>query len=771
MDAERSGVLLSRRHATENPMTEFPFQLIIKRSSPAEAKESLLCMSLLRSVPGRREVYDARWNDKSVIVKVFSHRIRARRHLKREWRGLSQLQERGLNSPKPLFCGKTESGRWAVVLEKIVDSATAFDVLSETTDKDKKLDLLIRVCTELAKQHSKGVLQKDLHLGNFLLAGDRIYALDPRQMEFFSAPLSRKRSVNNLAMLVGYVSTGDTASVGTICEEYFQARGWNFGRSDELLLQKQLAAHKKRVIRGGLKKCLRTNRRHLKIKGRQYAAECDRSFCRETEMNDFLQQVDALMDTGLILKNGDTSSVSRLTWNGRDMVVKRYNHKGIAHSLRHTAKRSRACRAWLHGHRLEMLDIPTPKPLAYIEQRKGRLVWKSYLVTEYVEGRRLHDFLHDDGVSQAQGLAATQAVMRLLERLWEYRITHGDLKHTNVLVTENGPVLTDLDGMTIHRWKLLYKNKRTKDMERFLKEEGLSPLTQSHSPNPTVDKKQSTQRPACGFDTMRMGDWTIRIHKDWRRHDIGNLLSVNDSEADGDGPFTRVPSSDYSRVFRYRVCSGGVSSTFYLKRYLYHSALDFLKHSPRPSRARRAFDASLMLQENGFDAPTVIGLLERRRGPFVTDNMLVTQEVRNAPPIMQLLNEFRNCSDRDTLLRKRDLIRAFAGTVGRMHARGIFHGDLRLGNVLVVKERGNWRFYFIDNERTKKFRSLPPRLRLKNLVQVNMFFHGISNTDRLRFFRFYLESNPGIQGHSSAWVRKIIAKTNRRLRKKHWPDE
>ena len=751
-------------------MAESPFQLVIKRNSPAQAKESLLCTSLLRSIPGRREVYEARWNNKSVVAKVFSHRIRARRHLNREWRGLSLLQSRGLNSPKPLFYGKTENGRWAVVLEKIVDSATAFDALNETTDKDKKLDLLVRVCREIARQHSKGVLQKDLHLRNFLLAGDQIYALDPRQMEFFSAPLSRKKSVNNLAMLVGYVAAGDAASVGAICREYFQARGWEFGKSDEILLQKQLAAHKKRVIRGGLKKCLRTNRRHLKIKDGPYAAECDRGFCSKTEMNDFIRQVDALMDAGVILKNGSTSSVSRLIWNGKDVVVKRYNHRGLAHSLRHTAKRSRACRAWLHGHRLEMLDIPTPKPLAYMEQRKAGLVWKSYLVTEYVEGRKLDDFLHDEGVSREQRLAATGAVMRLLERLWKYRITHGDLKHTNVLVTRNGPVLTDLDGMTVHRWKLLYKNKRTKDMERFLKEEGGLRLAQGNDPAATAGRKQFTQKPAGGFDKIRIDDWSIRLHTDWRQHDIRSLLSLNASRADG-GPFTRVPSSKYTRVFRYHACLHGASSMCYIKRYLYHSALDFVKRSARNSRARCAFDASLMLQQNGFDAPAVVGLFERRRGPIVTDNLLVTREVPNATSILQLLRDARTCSDQDTLHRKRDLIGAFGATVGRMHARGIFHGDLRLGNILAVKEPENWRFYFIDNERTRKFRSLPARLRLKNLVQVNMFFQGISDTDRLRFFRSYLESNSDVRDHAAAWIRSITAKTMRRVRRKHWSEE
>ena len=129
-----------------------------------------------------------------------------------------------------------------------------------------------------------------------------------------------------------------------------------------------------------------------------------------------------------------------------------------------------------------------------------------------------------------------------------------------------------------------------------------------------------------------------------------------------------------------------------------------------------------------------------------------------------------NDLDRDTsdgaLARKRALIRAFAKTVGRMHARGIFHGDLRLGNVLAAREGQNWRFFFIDNERTRKFHRLPSRLRLKNLVQVNLFIHGITDADRLRFFGAYLAVNPTIQKHYRRWVEKIIAKTNKRLSRK-----
>lgn len=748
-------------------MAELPFQLVIKRRSPGDAEESLLCTGVLRAVPGRREIYDAVWDNKSVVVKVFLHKISARRHLRREWRGLNRLRKRQLSSPKPLFFGQTQNGRWAVVLEKIVDSVTVLDVLTETTDKTDELELLVRVCRELARQHSKGVMQKDLHLRNFLVAGERIYALDPSQMRFFAHEVPRKKSISQLALLVRYLPSDDTTSAKVICQEYFTARSWHFGKSDEILLRKQLTAHRKRSIRGGLKKCLRTNRRQLRIRDRRYVAEFDRGFCHETVMNDFIEHVDALMDAGQILKNGQTSCVSHLTWNGNDIVVKRYNHRGFMHSLRHTMKRSRACRAWLHGHRLGMLEIPTPKPLAYIEQRKGLLVWSSYLVTQYIEGQKLDDFLQDTSVGKEHRSAVTRQIIQLLEKLWKFRITHGDLKHTNVLVTQSGPVLTDLDGMMVHRWKLMYRNQQAKDMERFLRARGGSLITQNYTHLPISDESPFLHRLADHFNDVRIGDWAIRIHKDFPKDSITNLLSAGDSHGGSQVRFSKVPSSDYASVFKCHISSNGTDMPVYIKRYLSRSKLDFAKHLSRASRARRAFEASLMLQENGFDAPAVIGLFERRVGFSDIDNVLVTREVENATPLFQLLRDVCRCSDAEALTDKRVLIRAFAQTIGQMHDRGIFHGDLRLGNVLAVKECQRWRFYFIDNERTKKFHQLPARLRLKNLVQINMFFDGISNTDRLRFFKPYLEANPGIQSHASAWAKKITAKTSRRLEKKY----
>jgi tRNA A-37 threonylcarbamoyl transferase component Bud32 len=199
----------------------------------------------------------------------------------------------------------------------------------------------------------------------------------------------------------------------------------------------------------------------------------------------------------------------------------------------------------------------------------------------------------------------------------------------------------------------------------------------------------------------------------------------------------------------------------YLKEYFYRSWWDFVKHLFRRSRARRAMRAGLMLAENGFESPPVIAIGRRKFAFFTTRSFMVTLEVENTRSVYQIVRQARHRSRE-----KRSFARALGRTVGRMHAEGIFHGDLRPGNVLARKERDGWRIFFLDNERTKRFRRLPKRLRLKNLVQINMFEPGeVSNTDRMRFFKEYWAENKKDEATRTALIKKVLEKTRRRLRK------
>jgi tRNA A-37 threonylcarbamoyl transferase component Bud32 len=224
---------------------------------------------------------------------------------------------------------------------------------------------------------------------------------------------------------------------------------------------------------------------------------------------------------------------------------------------------------------------------------------------------------------------------------------------------------------------------------------------------------------------------------------------------------TTIRSSKFARVYKLTVRFDDMNKEVYFKQYLCRSVWDFIKNFVRAGRAERTFKATEMLSENGFDAPAIIATGKFRHGLMPT-SFLVTLEIEDAKQIHQII------SDSKLVARgKRQLIRAFGQTIGKMHAKGIFHGDLRLGNILARQDKGRWRFFFLDNERTRKFHHLPGRLRLKNLVQVNMFQPAaISNTDRMRFFREYWAQNKESKVEKAALIKKVLEKTSRRLRKK-----
>jgi tRNA A-37 threonylcarbamoyl transferase component Bud32 len=84
-----------------------------------------------------------------------------------------------------------------------------------------------------------------------------------------------------------------------------------------------------------------------------------------------------------------------------------------------------------------------------------------------VEGQKLDEFLRDlsrTEQDQKEKLNQVDAILLLME---QYRITHGDLKPANVIITADGPVLIDLDSVKVHRTGLFFGRDQAKDIERL----------------------------------------------------------------------------------------------------------------------------------------------------------------------------------------------------------------------------------------------------------------------------------------------------------------
>ena len=157
---------------------------------------------------------------------------------------------------------------------------------------------------------------------------------------------------------------------------------------------------------------------------------------------------------------------------GRDVVVKRYNHKGLWHSLRHTLKGSRAKKCWLFGHWLKCLEIPVAKPLAFIELRHCGIIRQSYILNDYIEGRNIRDYVNQPDLDENTREQVRAKTLALLGQIVEHRITHGDLKATNILICDDQPVLIDLDSMKYHRCRWLLKVYQRK-MKNKIQEQNL----------------------------------------------------------------------------------------------------------------------------------------------------------------------------------------------------------------------------------------------------------------------------------------------------------
>ena len=81
-----------------------------------------------------------------------------------------------------------------------------------------------------------------------------------------------------------------------------------------------------------------------------------------------------------------------------------------------------------------------------------------------VDGQKLYDFLRDTNVTDQTRADVLRKTKELIGILHENLISHGDLKHSNIIISNNQPYLIDLDGMKADKLKFLHKIRSSKDI-------------------------------------------------------------------------------------------------------------------------------------------------------------------------------------------------------------------------------------------------------------------------------------------------------------------
>jgi serine/threonine protein kinase len=205
-------------------------------------------------------------------------------------------------------------------------------------------------------------------------------------------------------------------------------------------------------------------------------------------------------------------------------------------------------------------------------------------------------------------------------------------------------------------------------------------------------------------------------------------------------------------------------SGIYYKEFLPRGPLENIKALLKGSRATRARCRNNDLREAGFDAPENLAWGKLQGGR----EYLFSKAVAGKGVTSWLREDLVKRSG-ETLLKRRELLHALGQFIGKMHAAGFTHGDLRTSNVLAdYSNDGQFRFALIDNERNILRKPPAGRALLRNLMQLNMLPpEDLSSRDRMRFFVEWRKHMGELSGEETKLIAKeAYAWAERRLKAK-----
>jgi tRNA A-37 threonylcarbamoyl transferase component Bud32 len=429
--------------------------------------DELTLIRLLRVLPGKRIVGEGVLNGRRVLAKLFIARGSAR-HWAQERAGIEALHHAGIATPGLLLAAPLAAGGHALLTDFLASAESLAEAWLKHSGRPpghaEALAALSPAFTLLGRMHAAGLVQEDLHLGNFLNQAGRLFVIDGDAVRAVTPgqPLDARHAMPNLAILLAQLPASWTAQQDRLLAAYRLGGG----RVQEALAH--LPAEILRVRDGRLKSFLAKTVRDCTLfsvrqgLGRFVAAVREKAPALSLP----LAAPDAQIGQGMLLKDGATCTVARVESAAGPLVIKRYNLKNLRHALSRAWRPSRAWHSWQAGHRLQFLGIPTPAPLALIEERLGPLRRRAWLITEFCPGP---DLLTHLSANDEPPAAEARAIVALFQSMQEQRISHGDLKATNLLWHEGRILVIDLDATVQHHSAAEYARAWRRDRARLLR--------------------------------------------------------------------------------------------------------------------------------------------------------------------------------------------------------------------------------------------------------------------------------------------------------------
>ncbi|MBI2933658.1 MAG: hypothetical protein HYY16_18600 [Planctomycetes bacterium] len=422
----------------------------------------------------------------------------------------------------------------------------------------------------------------------------------------------------------------------------------------------------------------------------------------------------------------------RLVQRGAGLYFKEFREKGLAGCLRRTLA-DRAAREYRILKHLEATGLGAPRPVAY-----GVDGSRSFVVTrEISDVRILKAELAGPSFSPSERRRVLRAFARFVRAVHEVGVRHDDFHIGNVLLGP-GPAFHVLD---VHRAALGRVGHRERvRMLAFVLHSLITFITKADTVRFLGDylgrrpERRFVREVEVAFDRERRRYWESREKR--------CLKDSREFAVEGEWLLRRPMTVEQAQA---AVAAPGRVVKELPKRSLRVVGELFVKAHPH---ARRIWRNARGLEVRDLPTPA---LRACGRGVVVGDWHA------DGAPLWDFVKEAFPPWSRGE---RNDFIFHLACLVRRMHARGVYHHDLKANNVLALPSGG---FMIVDLDRVS-FGKVSPSRRGHNLAQLNAAVGApVTRADRLRFYRWYAP----FDRHWKRVAREVMRET--RARKHVWP--
>ncbi len=182
---------------------------------------------------------------------------------------------------------------------------------------------------------------------------------------------------------------------------------------------------------------------------------------------------------------------------------------------------------------------------------------------------------------------------------------------------------------------------------------------------------------------------------------------------------------------------------------------DILWGSSRPFRELVVLEKA---SPRGVPVPEVLAArVDKIFGPFYRGE-IAYKEIPDGSNLLEYLKGLNRRTREEKISAKRKIIPSLAEAIKKMHAAGIYHGDLNIKNILVRNEGKRIKVYLLDFDCSRIRENISLRARIKNLARLNRSCEKwraeITDRDKLRFFLSYFKGNKLIKANTQKYIRQ-----------------